>query len=361
MLTTPVHRASRLLAGASAGPPLAHPPRRIPRRGNRRGPLVPWLLCLLLLGCTATEKGPSPRAGKHKGEEAKPVELTAVAEPVEAKVGEPVTFRITLEADPKIPVSIPDVGARIEGFRIVDFGREGPRRREGRNRSQRWYKLVGDFAGSYVLPAVKVSYRDPAGKEQTVETEKIFVKVASAPAPEGGEREIRDIKPLVEIHREIPRSWFLWGGGGLALLAAAVGLFFLHRRRRRNREIHLGPEELARRELEDLEATGLLDEQRYREYVFGLSLIFRRYLERRFRLPAAERTTEEILADLRRARHLEKELKGRARTFLEETDPIKYRGLEPSGEETEAWRARLLAFLEDAAAPEETEATREAA
>ena len=70
--------------------------------------------------------------------------------------------------------------------------------------------------------------------------------------------------------------------------------------------------------------------------------------------PAAE----EILASLRRAKHLDKNLKKTARSFLEETDPIKYRGLEPQPEETETWRSRLVSFMERAA---ETEDIQEAA
>ena len=61
---------------------------------------------------------------------------------------------------------------------------------------------------------------------------------------------------------------------------------------------------------------------------------------------------------LRKAGQLNKTLKEAARCFLEETDPIKYRGLEPRPEETEAWRSRLVSFMEQAA---ETEDVREAA
>ena len=111
-------------------------------------------------------------------------------------------------------------------------------------------------------------------------------------------------------------------------------------------------------EIENLEATGLLEEARYREYVFGLSLIFRRYLEGRFHVPAAEQTTEEILASLRRAKNFDKALKEATRSFLEETDPVKYRGLEPRPAETETWRSRLLSFMERAS---ETKDIQEAA
>jgi hypothetical protein len=137
-----------------------------------------------------------------------------------------------------------------------------------------------------------------------------------------------------------------------------AGLVLYVRRKRRARETHRTPEEIAMQELENLEATGLLEEARYREYVFGLSLIFRRYLEGRFHVPAAEQTTEEILASLRRAKDFDKALKEATRSFLEETDPVKYRGLEPRPAETETWRSRLLSFMERAS---ETKDIQEAA
>jgi hypothetical protein len=273
-------------------------------------------------------------------------------------VGEPVTFHITLEADPDISVELPEVGSRIEGFRIVDMGKEGPKKREGRIWSRRWYELRADFTGSYVLPAVRLAYTDPEGKAQTAETKQIFVEIESVLGEAGEEQDIRDLKPLEKARREIPRGWVYLALAGLVILGSLMGLILYLRKKRQTLEAHRTPEEIARDELRDLEATGLLEEERYREYVFGLSLIFRRHLERRFRLPAAEQTTEEILVSLRRAKHLNKPLKEEARYFLEETDPIKYRGLEPEPAEMDGWRSRLLAFLERSA---ETEDIQEAA
>ena len=319
--------------------------------------LVLLIPCAGFIGCT-------PGGGKSTPPDApgtsapSPVELTAQVDKAKAKVGEPITFRITLEADPGISVDLPEVGSRIEGFRIVNMGKEGPKKREGRIWSQRWYELRADFTGSYVLPAVSLRYTDPEGKEQTAETKQVFVEVESVLGQSTGEKDIRDLKPLEKAKREIPRWWGFLLIGGLAVVGLLAGLFLYFRGKRKTQEAHRTPEEIAREELEHLEATGLLEEERYREYVFGLSLIFRRYLEGRFSLPAAEQTTEETLLSLRTAKNLDKVLKEEARSFLEETDPVKYRGLEPRPAETETWRSRLVAFLERAA---ETETIREAA
>jgi hypothetical protein len=317
--------------------------------------LVLLLCCVIFHGCTpgGKESAPPDASGTPA-----PVELKAEADPAKAKVGEPITFRITLEVDPSLSAELPEVGSRIQGLRIVDMGKEGPKKREGRIWSQRWYALKADLAGSYVLPAVSVPYTDSEGKDQVAETKQVFVEVESVLGKTADEQDIRDLKSLEKAKREIPGWWPLLLLGILVILGLLTGLVLYFRRKRRTQEARRTPEEIAMDELENLEATGLLEEARYREYVFGLSLIFRRYLEGRFHVPAAEQTTEEILASLRRAKDFDKALKEAARSFLEETDPVKYCGLEPQPDETETWRSHLVSFMKRAS---ETEDIREAA
>ena len=325
------------------------------RDAARRIILVLLACCVLFAGCPPDGNEP---AQPDAPDAPAPVELTAQADPAKARIGEPITFRITLEVDPSLSAELPEVGSRIQGLRVVDMGKEGPKKREGRIWSQRWYELKADLAGSYVLPAVSIPYTDSEGNDQVAETKQVFVEVESVLGQTTDEQDIRDLKSLEKAKREIPRWWPLLLIGILAILGLLVGLILFFRRKRRTREALRTPEEIAMEELENLEATGLLEEARYREYVFGLSLIFRRYLEGRFRVPAAEQTTEEILASLRRAENFDKTLKEATRSFLEETDPVKYRGLEPQPAETETWRNRLVSFMERAA---ETEDIQEAA
>lgn len=317
--------------------------------GQHGGLFFSFLLCsFLIISCASSTQD---QEGTPDGSSRPPVELTAEVSRAEAGISEPIYFRVTLDAEPGITVSLPEVGSRIQGLRIQDFGTEGPKSREGRTRTQAWFKLQADLVGSYLLPSIALTYTDTEGNGQEVETPQIFVEIKSTLDPEAGEADIRDIKPIERIQREIPVYGIVLAAGGFLLLGVVAAILFFRRRRKAGEEMLLPPEELARKELRDLESTGILDEQRYREYVFNLSMIFRRYLERRYSISAVEQTTEEILTNLRRERILQEEGKKEIRSFLEETDPIKYRGLEPQGEYTGGLRTRLLSFLKRAPAP----------
>ncbi len=187
------------------------------------------------------------------------------------------------------------------------------------------------------------------------------MEIKSTLDPEGGEQDIRDLKPLAETPRELSLAWML-GVAAFLLIAGALVAWIVRRRRKQETAVLLlPPDERARKELADLEATGILEEERYREYVFGLSLIFRRFLEWKYRISAVEQTSEEIMARLRKGKVLEEELKKMTRSFLEETDPIKYCGLDPRGEETGALRERFLRFLDRSAHLEEQQVLSEGA
>ena len=61
-----------------------------------------------------------------------------------------------------------------------------------------------------------------------------------------------------------------------------------------------------------------------REYYFRLSEIFRRYIERRFHIPAVERTTEEIMPDIVNLQECGSALKAEMREILRYADLVKF-------------------------------------
>jgi hypothetical protein len=134
--------------------------------------------------------------------------------------------------------------------------------------------------------------------------------------------DIRDIKPP-----EIYGSAVPWGLLAVVsgVLGAALVLFALWRRRRRSRTLAAGPpppppDETALAALAALGAqTGLSDKALY----FELSAILRAYLDGRFHLDTAERTTEELLPVIRDL-PAGTELRSALADLFRFADPIKY-------------------------------------
>ena len=74
--------------------------------------------------------------------------------------GETLTFRLRAFSSLKEgPLYLPESGDKIQGFRIVDFGKEGPVKEDGEWVFERWYKLEADLTGSYILPCILKFYR----------------------------------------------------------------------------------------------------------------------------------------------------------------------------------------------------------
>lgn len=132
-------------------------------------------------------------------------------------------------------------------------------------------------------------------------------------------QDILDIKgPLA-----LPPLWWPWLLATLLILLAGLLAWWLWRRRRpRPLPAPPSPHELALHDLEALERESDLAD---REFYYRLSALLRGYLEARFRLPALEMTTEELLPRLE-ALAIPAESRQNTARLLRRADPVKYAG-----------------------------------
>jgi hypothetical protein len=119
-----------------------------------------------------------------------------------------------------------------------------------------------------------------------------LVKPAPAAAAAAVTQDIRDIRGPKPIPS--PWLWPAWLAGGLALVALGYSAWRWNRRRTLA-EAKL-PYEIALDRLE--EARALMQPENGREFSITVSEIVRHYIEVRFQVGAARRTTEEFLHDL---------------------------------------------------------------
>jgi len=280
------------------------------------------------------------------------VEAQAMVDRAVATTGDLITYRIQVDADPAHEVEMPEAGAEIAGFRIVDVGQAEPREKGGRILRERWYQLRADLVGSYVLPPIEVGYREEAvagaepGPWQTLVTSEIFVEVESVLPTDGEASDIRGLKPLREVRPPVPWMLIISMVLGVALLGA--GLFWYLRRRASRRELPppIPAHELAFEALNRLRSTDFDDPEAVRLFYFQISEVIRAYVEGRFRLNATDLTTEEILARLAALDELVADQNHVLQEFLVDTDQVKFAHREASGRDIEGTYEQALGFVE---------------
>lgn len=135
--------------------------------------------------------------------------------------------------------------------------------------------------------------------------------------------DIHDIKPALEMGADW--GWTVWGLVALAVVAAALLARWLWRRRRKQTEMppagpQIRPETEALSALDALAADG---SKGGKQFYFHLSAILRRYVERRYAIPAAEMTLEELLPKMDRL-PLEPDLFERFKQLCRHAEPIKF-------------------------------------
>jgi hypothetical protein len=282
-----------------------------------------------------------------------PVEARAAVDKAVATTGDLITYTITVDHDPAYTVEIPEAGAEIAGFRIVDIGRVDPREEDGRVIEERWYQLRADLVGSYVLPPVTVGYHlqaevseagdDDAAQVQSIETSAIFVEVESV-LPETGEAtDIIEIKPLQPKTSRIPWFWII---AGIVLLLALGVIGKLVWRRATKEAPPLPPHEIAFQALDALRGADFDDPEAVRRFYFAISEVERAYVEGRFGLNATDLTSDEIIARLDEINDLDAGPEQELRRFLVDTDQVKFAAHRASQEEIEQTYERALAFVE---------------
>jgi hypothetical protein len=184
-------------------------------------------------------------------------------------------------------------------------------------------------------------------KVDTLRTEAIPMRVVLvSPTTVQDTAAIRDIKGLEQVG--IPSLLWLW-----LLLAAAVtgaALFIIRRFRKKKSMPSViippkPPYEEAVEALRLLEAKQYLVKGMIREYVFELSDIIKRYIERRFIINAAEFTTEEMI-DWIRVSPLEPAQRRSLEWFFSTADPVKFAKWTPDSDTSQRFGVDMRTFVE---------------
>jgi hypothetical protein len=274
--------------------------------------------------------------------------VSAVADKDEIQVGEDLSVQVTVEHPPGAEFVIP-TGADLAPFELIERVDEPSSSLVETVVTLRMgaYRLPGEIE----VPPIKVEYRDESGEMASVETEPIPIHLVTSLTPDV--TDINDIKgPIEEL--PIPANWnWLWWLLGilLGLLLRYLYYKYLHKEKKAAVESvpappPIPPEIEAERALRKLADDRLLEQGRALEFYTILAEIMKRYAGRLFMVPYLERTTTEILADLKMTR-LQFEKRERLKGILVAADLVKFARIHLPEEESEGMLPESFRFVEE--------------
>jgi hypothetical protein len=294
--------------------------------------VITLFILLLNLNCKESTNLPED---KIKKEEIPEIEVKAFVDKPEVSTFSYITYTLITKANPKIKIRIPEIGSVFIGLDIVDMGEDEPKKQEGRILYKKWYKLLANDIGSYIIPEVKIIYWDKEGNKKEIFTEKIFIEVKSSLKNNKNIKDILGIKSLEKIKFSQNMLLILSIIGVLFIVIVSCFFYFRHKRKKAVSEQQIPLHEIVKMELEKLKGAGLIEAGNFKEYYFRLSEILRHYLEKRFRFPAKERTSEELLKDIQKINDIRENYKFSLKDFLKRSDWVKFAKTNPLKNEIE--------------------------
>lgn len=268
------------------------------------------------------------------------VGITVEAEPETVDVGRDFMVTITTVAPKGVEARLPDLRDRFKGFQVAeDFAEEPMVDAEGKTTVvTRWSLRPEPLAKRYRLAPFVVTTA-----EGSFYTSPVVFNPPAARESATGEMEISPKRDFPSL------SWRLVGigTGVLALVVLAVALIvFVVRKIRMMVRIHrMSPIERAMYELDVLLKKGLPGRGFYKDFYIELTMVVRRYIERRHEVRAPNLTTDEFLRAAESNPAFTREAIAELREFLQSADMVKFAGVEATPEMADAATSRARVYL----------------
>ena len=272
------------------------------------------------------------------------------SDPFKVKLSQSLTIVMRVEADSPLEVQFSEKTHSTEGWQLERIGEPKITPIGGSNRV-RWEQMfhatpLGEPGPQPLpLPALQFTEKNdtPEGVTWTPLPLTIVTRVAKVDISEA-----RDLAPIEEVPPPLESGphWWPWLLAGVPLLVTIV---WLVQRRRSRPTAELGPAEVALRQIAELAAMNAAGPADVERFHIQLSDVFRRYLEKRFDLPATRRTTAEFFAALASAGSLANGAQTLLSDIFQRCDVAKFAGVVPGASECQRLITMARAFVEETA------------
>ena len=201
--------------------------------------------------------------------------------------------------------------------------------------------LLVDKLGTWRTGPLELIFRNKDGTTKTLKADTLSLEVMSNLGDKPEQARLKPIRKIIPIGSRWP-VYLPWAGGSIVALLIIFFLIRWLKNRGKRAGIIYGdpPHVLAKKEIEDLEASGLFQKGDIKGFYFRLTGIMRRYLEAIREFPAAEFTTEEIAASIHKKEDLD------LLSLLRDSDKIKFADTIPSPARKEEGVKTALSYIE---------------
>ena len=262
------------------------------------------------------------------------IDLKVDADRTQIDPGRSIFLTVTMKTPKDVKASVPDLRDRVRGFSLAeDFAGKPVKNADGSLVETVNWKLVPEpCADVYKIAPFAVT---ASPKLLSTAADEGSLSFVAGPvyfeAPPARETVTGDME--ADPQKDLPPlSWKLVGWCALALFAVAAVVaaawFLLRYLARRIKEHRMSPIERAWVELDRLLKKGLPGRGRYKDFYVELTMVVRRYVQRKYGIRAPHMTTEEFFEEIGSRGMRSEEL----RRFLESADLVKFAGVQATPE-----------------------------
>ena len=273
------------------------------------------------------------------------VSITVEPNPDRVDVARDFEVTVTAVAPVGTTLALPDLRDRFSGFSVAEDFAEEPQTGTdgGTTYVSRWRLVPKPCEKVYRLAPFVVTVLREGASPESFYTAPVYFEGPETRAPVTGGIEVDPKKDLP------PLSWRLVRIVALVLLAVAalvtVVWWGVRKILQKIREHRMSPIERAMLELDRLLKKGLPGRGRYKDFYVELTMVVRRYIQRRHAVRAPNLTTDEFLRAAAENPAFSREALAELKHFLESADMVKFAGVEATPEMADAATDKAKDYL----------------
>jgi hypothetical protein len=272
------------------------------------------------------------------------IELKAALDTTTIWIGDQIRYNILVDQPQDAKVSFPllsdSLVSKVEILSAskIDTFFVG----NGRLKLQQHYLITCFDSGAYIIPPIKFGYK-MGTVQDTIATPWLNLTVRTIPIKDYKKiADIKDIKQMPITFAEI-LPYIAIGLGIILLLVALIYIYYRWKHKKPIFGLLQKPAEpphiIAFHSLEKLKSEKLWQQGQYKQYFTRITDILRVYIEDRFKVPALESTTAEIMNSLKNIDFIDEKTLANFKITLELSDFVKFAKAEPLPDENEnSWQ-----------------------